>query len=63
MRVGQIVEIYVFSEKLKGTVLGVNKNKTLLVDVKGIRYPNVQTFTQKTFPTKRKEIPSWYILK
>lgn len=63
MKKGQIVEIQVFGEKLKGTILEVNKNKTLLVDVGGVKYPNVQTFTKKTLPTKRKEIPAWYILK
>lgn len=62
MKVGDKIEIYVFSEKLKGNVLRVNKDKTMLVEVNGVKYPNVQTFTKKTMPTKRKEIPAWYIL-
>jgi len=61
MKKGQTVDIHVFGEKLKGIVLEVNKNKTLMVDVEGVKYPNVQTF--KTLPTIKKEIPPWYILK
>lgn len=62
MKIGDKIEFTLFSERVKGTLLQKNKNKTLVIEHDGSKYPNVQTFTEKTLP-KKKDRPFWYILK
>ena len=61
IKVGDKVEFYVFSAIGIGTIVEINKDKTLKIVYGGIIYPGVQTF--KALPKKKKDIPPWYILK
>ena len=60
MKVGDTIMFYVFSVLERGTIVEINKDKTLQIAHGGVIYPSVQTF--KKLP-KKKEIPPWYILK
>ena len=61
MKVGDKIEFYVFSVLETGTIVEINKDKTLQIAYGGVIYPGVQTF--KTLPKRKKEVPPWYILK
>lgn len=61
MKVGDKIEFYLFSAIEIGTIVEINKDKTLKITYGGIIYPGVQTF--KALPKKKKDIPPWYILK
>ena len=61
MKVGDKIEFYCFSVLEKGTIVEINKDKTLQIACGGVIYPGVQTF--KTLPKRKKEVPPWYILK
>lgn len=61
MKKGDIVDFFLFGEKIKGVIIHIDRQKkTMLLEVNGIKYPNVKTF--KKLPTVKKEIPPWYIL-
>ena len=61
MKIGDKIEFYCFSVLEKGTIVEINKDKTLQISCGGVIYPSVQTF--KKLPKKAKDIPPWYILK
>ena len=61
MKVGDKIEFYCFSVLEKGTIVEINKDKTLQIACGGVIYPGVKTF--KTLPKRKKEVPPWYILK
>tara|TARA_Y100000389_G_scaffold66995_1_gene63219 strand:+ start:202 stop:393 length:192 start_codon:yes stop_codon:yes gene_type:complete len=61
MRVKDVIEFYLFGALEIGTIVKINKDKTLQIAHMGVIYPNVQIF--KTLPKKKKDIPPWYILK
>ena len=61
MKKGDKIKFYLFSILEEGIVEGINKDKTLQINLEGIIYPCVNTFT--TLPKKSKDIPPWYILK
>lgn len=61
MKIGDKIEFYCFSVLEKGTIIEINKDKTLQIAYGGVIYPSVQTF--KKLPKKAKDIPPWYILK
>ena len=61
MKVGDKIEFYCFSVLERGTIVEINKDKTLQIACGGVIYPGVQTF--KTLPKRKKEVPPWYILK
>ena len=61
MKVGDKIEFYCFSVLEKGTIVEINKDKTLQIACYGVIYPGVKTF--KTLPKRKKEVPPWYILK
>ena len=61
MKVGDKIEFYCFSVLEKGTIVEINKDKTLQIACGGVIHPGVKTF--KTLPKRKKEVPPWYILK
>ena len=61
MKVGDKIEFYCFSVLERGTIVEINKDKTLQIACGGVIYPGVKTF--KTLPKRKKEVPPWYILK
>ena len=61
MKIGQVVEFYLFGAREKGILSQKNKDKTWHIKVGDVTYPNVQTF--KKLPKKQKDVPPWYILK
>jgi hypothetical protein len=61
MKVGDKIEFYLFGAKESGIVVVKNKDKTINIDMGGIIYPNVKTFS--ALPKKKGDIPPWYILK
>jgi len=61
MKIGDKIEFYCFSVLEKGTIVEINKDKTLQIACGGVIYPGVKTF--KTLPKRKKEVPPWYILK
>ena len=50
MKVGDKIEFYCFSVLEKGTIVEINKDKTLQIACGGVIYPSVQTF--KKLPHK-----------
>ena len=61
MKIGDKIEFYCFSALETGTIVEINKDKTLQIACGGVIYPGVKTF--KTLPKRKKEVPPWYILK
>ena len=61
MKVGDVIEFFLFGAKEKGKVIQKNKDKTINIDMGGIIYPKVKTFVE--LPNKKSDIPPWYILK
>jgi len=69
MKVGQVVEFYLFDVPVEGKIYTINKKeKTIGVIYKGFKYPHMRTF--KKLPKKRSDnpsnksyVPPWYILK
>lgn len=68
MKVGQVVEFYLFGAREKGVLSQKNKDKTWNIKMGDVTYPNVQTF--KKLPKKRSDnpsnksyVPPWYMLK
>ena len=48
MKIGDKIEFYCFSVLEKGTIVEINKDKTLQIACGGVIYPGVKTF--KTLP-------------
>ncbi len=61
MKVGDKIKFRLFGAVEEGIILTKNKDKTINIDMDGVIYPNVKTFT--TLPKSKKDIPPWYILK
>ena len=60
MKVGDIINFYLFSEEFQGEVLSIDKKeKTIKAMHEGYKY-TIQTFSQ--LPKKKSDIPPWYIL-
>ena len=60
MKVGDIINFYLFSEEVQGEVLSIDKKeKTIKAMHEGYKY-TIQTFSQ--LPKKKSDIPPWYIL-
>ncbi len=69
MKVGQIINFYLFDAPVKGEVYTIDKKeKTVGVIYEGFKYPHMRTL--KKLPKKRSDnpsnksyVPPWYILK
>lgn len=61
MKIGDKIAFYVFGEEMDGIIYQKNPDKTVSIEVGGVKYPNVMSF--KVLPKKGKDIPPWYILK
>jgi hypothetical protein len=61
MKVGDIINFFLFGEEVQGEVLNINiKEKTVRLLHEGYNYPEVQTF--RKLPKKKSDVPPWYIL-
>lgn len=60
MKVGDIINFYLFSEEVQGEIINVNrKEKTIMAIHEGYKY-TIQTFSK--LPKKKSDIPPWYML-
>ena len=60
MKVGDIINFYLFSEEVQGEIINVNKKeKTIMAMHEGYKY-TIQTFAK--LPKKKSDIPPWYML-
>lgn len=60
MKVGDKIEFYVFGALEQGIVVKKNSDRTVTIEVNGMRYPHVRKF--KRLPKRKSQIPPWYIL-
>ena len=60
MKVGDKIEFYVFGALEEGVIIKKNSDRTVDIEVKGIKYPHVRKF--KRLPKRKSQIPPWYIL-
>lgn len=60
MKIGDKILFYLFNEKLPGIVININDEGNPTIEVNGVKYPNVRTFSK--LPKNKSEIPPWYIL-
>jgi len=60
VNIGDKVDFYLFGEKTKATVCEINKDKSLIVERDGLRYPNTKVLSKP--PTEKVTKTFWYVI-